>query len=203
MKKLMMMLLLVATATTAFSQSAKFGIKGGLNYGSTGELSSVGTSIDADNKVGYHLGILTQFKVLGIFVQPEVVYTRLNTEYSDNGATADYNLSKIDVPLLAGLNIAGPLNIKAGPAFQLVLNNELDSRDLSDVDDVENTFTVGYQLGVGAQLGKLGLDLRYEGAFQDNDAISPAQDETNTTFVVDSRPSQFILSLSYMLDGKK
>ena len=67
------------------------------------------------------------------------------------------------------------------------------------IQDPENTFTVGYQLGVGISLGQLGFDFRYEGSFQDNDAQSVVQvnDDTVAGFTIDSRPSQWILSLSY------
>jgi hypothetical protein len=199
MRKLVIAVLLLS-GMTAFGQSSHFGIKGGLNYGSTGELSGItDRPINGDNKVGYHLGLLGHLEFAGIFFQPELVYTRLTTEYSGRslgGSSADYAFSKLDIPLLVGLEILGPLNIKAGPSFQVVLNNDLDD---SNIDDPENTFTVGYQLGVGVSLGKLGLDLRYEGAFQDNnaDSIVTASDVSSEGFTIDSRPSQWILSLSY------
>ena len=199
MRKLVIAVLLLS-GMTAFGQSSHFGIKGGLNYGSTGELSGItDRPINGDNNVGYHLGLLGHLEFAGIFIQPELVYTRLTTEYgvrSIGGSSADYAFSKLDIPLLVGLEILGPLNVKAGPSFQVVLNNDLDD---GNIEDPENTFTVGYQLGVGVTLGKLGLDLRYEGAFQDNDAnsIVTASDVSAEGFTIDSRPSQWILSLSY------
>lgn len=203
MKKLMILILLVSSASV-FGQSAQFGIKGGLNFGSTGEFSDLtqdlNTTIDGDNKVGFHLGVYSQFKFLGIFVQPEILYTRLNTEYGEGGTTADYNFSKLDIPLLLGIDLIGPLSLKAGPSFQLALNNELDLEGFN-TNDPENSFTIGYQIGAGLQLGRLGVDLRYEGAFSENDTsitgdISGAATEF---FTIDSRPSQWILSLSYQL----
>ena len=199
MRKLVIAVLLLS-GMTAFGQSSHFGIKGGLNYGSTGPLSGItDRPINGDNKVGYHLGLLGHLEFAGIFIQPELVYTRLTTEYgvrSIGGSSADYAFSKLDIPLLVGLEILGPLNVKAGPSFQVVLNNDLDD---GNIEDPENTFTVGYQLGVGVTLGKLGLDLRYEGAIQDNDAnsIVTASDVSAEGFTIDSRPSQWILSLSY------
>ncbi|MFC4632963.1 outer membrane beta-barrel protein [Dokdonia ponticola] len=203
MKKLMILILLVSSVSV-FGQSAQFGIKGGLNFGSTGEFSDLtdnaSTTIDGDNKVGFHVGVYSKFKFLGIFVQPEILYTRLNTEYSEGGATADYNFSKIDIPLLVGIDVVGPLNLKAGPSFQLALNNDLEGAGIDiGIQDPENSFTIGYQIGAGLQLGRLGVDLRYEGAFSENNAFSEANEDFG--FVVDSRPSQWILSLSYQLKG--
>ncbi|MBE15631.1 MAG: hypothetical protein CL867_05225 [Cytophagaceae bacterium] len=200
MKNLMIAVLFLASIT-AVGQSSHFGIKGGLNFGSTGELSGIfDRPIDADNKVGYHLGAFGHVEFLGLFLQPEVVYTRLNSEYKRSGTSADYNLSKLDIPVLLGLDILGPINIKAGPSFQVVLNNELDGAGV-DIEEPENTFTVGYQLGVGVTLGQLGLDLRYEGAFQENETFGD-QTLQDAGFVLDSRPSQWILSLSYAFDSK-
>lgn len=205
MKKVIILLLLVTAMTTAFGQSAKFGIKGGLNFGATGDITTIDNqNFDGDSKLGYHVGILTQFKFSGIFLQPELLYTSLTTEYgSVSGADADYTFSKIDVPVLLGFDIVGPLNIKAGPAFQYVLNNELDINEFT-TEDPENSFTIGYQVGAGIQLGKLGIDLRYEGAFAENDIsiTSDLTDIANEQFTVDSRPTQWILSVSYMFGDK-
>ena len=176
------------------AQETEFGIKGGFNYGATGDLERQ-TAVDdlteivgGKEKSGYHIGFFSRLEILGVFLQPELMYTRLNTEYED----FNYKIDKIDLPVLVGVNVFGPLNIKAGPSFQYILNNDLEDTDLK-IGDVENDITVGYQLGVGANLGSLGFDLRYEGAFTENTAFSEEANE----FQIDSRPSQWILSLSY------
>lgn len=200
MKKLML-IALVFTGFGMSAQNAEFGIKGGLNYGATGEYESFSDASgdftssfeDGENKTGFHAGLFAQFEIVGIFLQPELMYTELNTEYS----AFDYKLSKIDAPVLVGLNVLGPLNIKAGPSFQYILKNELEKTEL-EIEDVEKDITVGYQLGVGIDLGRLAFDLRHEGSFQDNFAQG-GEVATDSGFKIDSRPSQWILSLSYSL----
>lgn len=179
---------------SVFSQSY-FGIKGGLNYGATGEYKTISQgmeeamTIKGDNNTGYHLGFFGRFGFLGIFVQPELVYTRLNSDYN----RFEYTVQKLDAPILVGANIFGPVNIKVGPSFQYILNNKLENTNLS-ISDVENNVTMGYQLGAGVNLGRFGLDVRYEGAFTENTAFS---DTANENFSIDSRPSQWILSAAY------
>lgn len=196
MKKLMIIAILFC-GTGLMAQEAKFGIKGGLNYGATGDYESFGegisdaTTFEGKSKTGFHLGAFSQFSLWGIFLQPELMYTRLNTEYE----TFEYKLDKIDAPVLLGVNVLGPLNIKAGPSFQYVLNNEIDNSNLK-VSEVENKITLGYQLGAGVNLGRLAFDVRYEGAFKENTAFSETASEN---FRIDSRPSQWIFSLSYAL----
>ena len=200
MKKLMLAAILI-TGFGVNAQNASFGIKGGLNFGATGEYESIGDASgdfmssfeDGESKTGFHAGLFAKFELLGIFIQPEVMYTELNTEYT----AFDYKLSKIDAPVLLGVNILGPLNIKAGPSFQYILDNKVDGSGI-DIDDVDKDITIGYQLGAGIELGKLGLDARYEGAFTENTAFG-LNETASESFTVDSRPSQWILSVSYAL----
>lgn len=210
MKQIIIAVLLLSSIT-ALSQSSSFGIKGGLNYGSTGDISSVSDftgdfQLDGENKVGYHLGLFGKIEFAGLFIQPEIIYTKLTTEYDFTGTNginrADYDFSKIDIPLLLGINILGPLHIKGGPSFQYILNNEFDDIDIT-LQDPEDSFTVGYQVGAGIIIGRLGVDVRYEGAFSDNTVVSQSQVEGNNFGVqVDNRPSQWILSFSYALDKR-
>lgn len=209
MKKLIILVLLVSSVS-AFGQSAKFGIKGGLNFGATGDITSIidespSETFDGDSKVGYHIGVFAKFKFAGLFLQPELVYTRLTTDYGKS-VDADYKFSKLDIPVLLGIDVVGPLSLKAGPAFQLVLNNDLDVDGL-EANDPQNSFTIGYQIGAGLQLGRLGIDLRYENSFSENDTsvTSDLTEIAESQFMIDSRPSQWILSLSYQFkeDTKK
>lgn len=198
MKKLLLVAILFS-GTTLLAQNADFGIKGGLNYGATGDyenysqvIGDASTVIEGKEKAGYHLGAFAKFEILGFFLQPELMYTRLNTEYD----TFDYKVNKIDAPILVGVNVLGPLNIKAGPSFQYILNNELDNTNIK-ISEADEKITLGYQLGAGIEIGKLGLDARYEGAFKENNAYGEAAADYN--FKIDSRPSQWILSVSYKL----
>jgi len=195
MKKLFLLAFLtfggVAMAQTSY------GIKGGLNYGATGEYENYSqvagdiTSVEnGKERTGYHLGAFAKFEFLGFFLQPELVYTSLKTEYD----TFDYKLNKIDAPILLGLNVLGPINIKAGPSFQYVLSNDLEKSNLK-ISEVDNKITLGYQLGAGLELGRLGFDVRYEGAFKENNAFGEMAADNN--FKIDSRPSQWIFGLSY------
>ncbi len=198
MKKLMFIALFVCSSFGLMAQEADFGIKGGFNYGATGNYESFGDGasdlgqiIEGKEKSGYHIGFFSRFEIVGIFLQPELMFTRLNTEYEN----FNYKIDKIDAPILVGINVFGPLNIKAGPSFQYIMNNELEDTTLK-IGDVEKDITVGYQVGAGINLGRLGFDVRYEGAFTENTAFG-ATETAQENFSIDSRPSQWILSLSY------
>ena len=195
MKQAVLLICLLA-GFTAFSQAGSgFGIKGGLNFSSTGDINFENVeNIGSDTKAGFHIGAFGKFGGDGLFyLRPEIVYTQVNTKYGFENQNSDFTMHKIDVPVLVGLNILGPVHIFAGPAFQWILDTELENFDLGDVD---NEVTIGYNLGVGLNLGSLGIDLRYDNSFSSNEASITEQAFENT--VLDARPSQVILSLSFM-----
>ncbi len=181
----------------AFSQSdSGFGIKGGLNYSANGDyFESIGAAArEPDRNVGYHIGIFGKIGVSRIYLRPEWIYTKTKSDYDGD----KFDISKLDLPVLVGIKIIGPLHVFAGPAFQYILDTEFDG---IGINDIENDFTVGANLGAGVNLGKLGIDIRYERGFSDNEAsfINTNITEVETTSRVDARPDQVIVSLSLKL----
>jgi len=178
-----------------------FGIKAGLSYNSNGKLlDEAGTIIDnkGSGKAGYNLGIYDQFDFGPIYIRPELVYTKTTSEYLLNtGGTADYKIARLDMPVLVGLKLIGPLNIFAGPAFQYILENDFKG---IKADNIKNDFTVGINIGVSIELGRLGLDARYERGLSSNEA---SWTKAGNIFTLDARPEQIIFSLSYQLSKKK
>lgn len=207
MKKTLLVAVCALVSITAFAQSGSgFGIKGGVNYNQNGDLSFVqlvsSSSEDiitgSDGKIGYHIGFFGKLDFPKIYLRPEIIYTKTKSDYSANGISTEYDISKLDVPVLLGYKIIGPLSIFAGPAFQYTLNNDLKGLQ---VEDVENDFTVGLHMGVGVNLGKIGIDVRYERGFSDNEAAFIGKNITDIDISgrVDSRPSQIIFGLSLKL----
>jgi hypothetical protein len=195
MKKTLLTAVFAMLCMAAFSQAGSgFGIKGGLNYSANGDyFESAGEAArHPDRNIGYHIGL---FGKLGnrFYFRPELIYTKTQSDY--NGDKLDIN--KLDMPLLVGAKVIGPVHVFAGPAFQYLLDTDFDG---ISINRVESDFTVGLNIGAGVNLGKVGLDLRYERGFSENEARFI---NTNITTVgesrVDSRPDQLILSLSVKL----
>jgi len=195
MKNLFFNVLLVAGfSTSLFAQSGSgFGIKAGLNYGGNGDyFESVTTNFEnPDQNVGYHIGV---FGKLGnkLYFRPEIVYTKTKSDY-DKG---DLDVQKIDVPLLVGLKVLGPVNVFAGPSLQYILDTDFGD---ATVNDIDNDFSVGLNFGIGLNLNRLGIDLRYERGFSDNEATFIDNNNIISLDRLDTRPEQLILSLSYKL----
>ena len=195
MKRTLLTVALALFSMAAFAQKdSGFGVKAGLNYNANGDyFESAGEAArNPDRNVGFHLGVWGK---LGnkLYVRPELIYTKTKSDYNGD----DFDMSKLDLPVLVGTKVIGPLHVFAGPAFQYILDTEFDG---ISIDNVENDFTVGLHIGAGVNLGRLGIDLRYERGFSENEGRFI---NTNITTVgdsrIDTRPDQLILSLSLAL----
>lgn len=194
-KPLLLALFLVSISTFTFAQSQSaigLGIKGGLNYNANGDYfeSVSSTSKSPDRNVGYHIGL---FGKIGnqIYFKPELVYTSTKSDYDD----ASFKMQKLDAPLLVGIKVIGPLSVFAGPSFQYILDSDFDG---ISINDIENDFSVGLNFGIGLNINRLGIDLRYERGFSDNEATFIGNNGIGTDRL-DTRPDQLILSLSLIL----
>lgn len=201
MKKGILILMLI-TSGAVMAQSG-FGVKAGLNYGDNGDVeysdvTGAGEDImkGGDSKVGYHFGLFYRAEMAGFFLKPELLYTQTKSSYDFNNEDAEYKISKIDLPVLLGIRVLGPVNVFAGPSFQYILDNDFQG---VTVGDVEDEFTIGAQFGAGIQFKGIGVDVRYERGLSDNEAQVLDLDNPNGVKRVDARPNQFILSLSLNL----
>ncbi len=202
MKTKIFAIALVVFAYQFTTAQVNYGIKGGLNFNST-ELSTDSGNLDSDDSSGYHAGVWFRFKVpvVGIYVRPEVVYTSLSSEYSlQDNRQAKFNLNRIDVPVLLGMKFIGVGNFFIGPSFQYVLDSDLSVAGIDlEQDDAKEDINVGFQIGLGIEFWKLGIDVRYESAF--SKAQSAYKDSTEeaikNNFKTDNQPNQFVLGLSY------
>ena len=185
-----------------------YGIKAGLSYNSNGQLSELinETETILDNKgkgkAGFNLGFYGKLKLGLLYLRPELVYTKTTTAYDLGNEMEDYKVSKIDIPVLVGLKLVGPLSVFAGPAFQYILSNDLKGLSFNSI---EKEFTVGMNIGAAVKLGRFGFDLRYERGFNENetDVIDSNIQDASVGYRLDSRPKQLIFSLSYSLSNKK
>ncbi|MFK5878870.1 MAG: outer membrane beta-barrel protein [Flavobacteriaceae bacterium] len=193
MKKLIVFaLLLIGAQLTSNAQLFDWGIKGGLNYNSNGDIVDETGDIIADPEAnaGFHFGFFAKTKGR-IYVRPELVYTQTNSTYKGEAKSSKLTIKKIDAPILLGLKIIGPLHAVIGPSFQYIIDTDLKDANFKDI---ENNFTVGGTVGLTVQLGKLGIDARYERGFSNNEAKFIGDILEGR---VDTRPSQLILSASF------
>ena len=185
--------LILSTTLISNAQIAEWGLKGGINFNSNGDITkeviniAETTTIKSNNSTGFHLGAFATTKG-SLYFRPELMYTQTQSDYDSEGS---FKMQKIDMPLLAGAKVFSVLNIFAGPSLQYVIDTDLDGFNLSSV---EKDFTIGLNIGTGVQLGNLGIDIRYERGLSDNEAA--ILNNSDFEGKIDTRPEQIILSLS-------
>lgn len=200
---IMKKIILIICLTFAFSQTSnaqiQFGVKGGINYNSNSIKETKQDVFEGSkNKTGYHAGIWLRLKlpVVGLYIRPELVYTNLENEirYKTSGNTTTYSFQKIDIPVLLGKKVFGIGNVYIGPSFQYILDSDFSFSDIQNVE--ANGFTVGLQFGGGIEIGKFGIDVRWERGFNGIESTF-LSGTTNVEF--DTRVNQIIIGLSYRL----
>jgi len=132
-----------------------FGIKGGMNYNSNGNYFDDAQLIFGDpfDNLGFHAGFFGKIKFGPFFLRPELMYSQLKTELNSE----TFLTQRIDAPALLGLGLLGQfITVFAGPSFHYTLHDDLSATT------AQSNFNLGYQAGFGVNIGKLGIDLRYE-----------------------------------------
>jgi len=162
--------------------------------------------------MGYHFGAFCRVKILGFFVQPELIFSQTNStiniaETGDilsgiKSSSANIKYTNFDVPVMVGIKL-GPLRLNAGPVASFKLGNNPDEKATEEINAMVKDFTkvtkkatFGGQAGIGLDiLKKVTLDVRYEFS------LSKLGDNINVgsqTFSTDQRGSQFIASIGFM-----
>lgn len=167
MKKIFLSALFMLSGAFAFGQvlpSVQFGIKGGAN------LSKFSTedTFSSDNRAGYYAGLWARFGAAGIHLQPELYLSGKNTTLvSNSGEENEVRFTSLDVPVLVGtkLGAAGVgLRLNTGPVFSFILDEKQKFGEAAG-EIFRGNFkdqNISWQFGAGVDVGKLGVDLRYE-----------------------------------------
>lgn len=169
MKKIAAIVLVTLFAIDAQSQAIEFGVKAGINLSSLTSAPNLG---DANSTTGFICGAFVRNSSDAFYIQPEVLFTQRKGVFTDNASklTVTNTLTYIDVPLLVGYKLA-VFRINAGPNLQFLASaNQEAPVSLNDPNfskDNFNSFSVGMQVGVGVNLGKINLDVRYDGSLGD------------------------------------
>ncbi|RPD94465.1 PorT family protein [Aureibaculum marinum] len=211
MKKLVLTALTLTLTTSFLFAQVDIGLKGGVNYNFGGDFKEIFSEIGdnasnivstgADNRAGFHLGLWTRFHFAGLYLRPEVIYTELNNSYDNQAPIANVNTKfktkKLDIPILLGTKLIGPVHIFGGPSIQYLIKSDFSQDEINNIET--DDFSVGLQIGTGIELGRLGLDVRWEKGFS-NDIDGKLG---NTNINVDNRPNQVIFSLAYRFNDRR
>jgi len=196
MKKLLLVIVGMMCALQAFSQKNGVGLKVGM---SSTQVNFEGQQfVPSDAQLGYHVGAFARLGGVGFFVQPEVLFTQTNGRFKlelpspNNNADYEVKFNRLDLPMMAGVRMLKIIRIMVGPIASFNIDSSLkDAGQTVQNVDFKNA-TLGYQAGVGVDLGNLSFEGKYEGG------LSKFTD-TIGTFSTDNRLNQWVLSVGFKL----
>lgn len=218
MKKLLLSAIIAMSCMTSFAQQKLFtvGLRAGVNLsqvaGNDLSLSSGGKNFSFRNNdtraYGFVGGIFMRFGKK-VFIQPEILLSQKGGKFDifedgkSNGKKVDFNLTNLDLPVLVGVKIGNVLRINAGPVATFRLS---DSGNLGDsikeyqgqsANEVFKEVILGYQAGVGFDIGKLNIDLRYEGNVNDVVNVKFKDASTASKFAAKGNSLQATLGFNF------
>lgn len=197
MKKTMIMMALMLVA---YSASAQFtlGPRVALTSSNLNLKDAVANVQEGDAEFGYQFGVFARFKIpiIGLYAQPELLLSSVDNTLNINNTNVDFSFNRIDVPVMIGGKV-GPLRINAGPSFSFLTSAESDVNGVvTDIEDNYNSTTVGYQAGLGIDLLKFVIDVKYEGSLSTfGESVSVGNVNVNT----DQRVSQVVFAVGFKL----
>lgn len=180
-----------------------FGIKAG--YTTNQQKIDYKTLLNAEsikrNASGFNAGIVARvdFPLLPIYVQGELLYDW--GRYKDvplSDFTTNVTTNNFSVPVLVGVGIGSSNFVKIranlGPVFNLVSTAKFSNTD--NVANLENMFrkqTVTWTAGIGIDLFKIMVDVRYNGVFSKKDIA-----KIGDLMSVNTRPTSWTFTIGYL-----
>jgi hypothetical protein len=169
MKKYVLSVALLAAVTISAKAQFNLGIKAGVNY------SNINTdNLKSSGVAGYQAGVFARIGD-ALYLQPEAYLSSSGGKFdsNDNTYSGKVTFTNLNVPVLVGLKF-GPkdlnFRVMAGPEYiaKLSQNSNLANNFNAAYNNFGNAYKsnmLGYQAGVGVDIGAATVDLRYQGDF--------------------------------------
>lgn len=194
MKKLALLILVTLSSLSLYAQKNGVGIKAGL---SSTQVDFEGEQlVPSDAQLGYHLGVFARFGGVGFFVQPEVLFTQTSGKFTfelpSSSTPFEAKFNRLDVPVMAGFRMLKVIRIMAGPIASFNIDSSLKNAGTTVQNIDFKKATLGYQTGVGVDLGNLSIEGKYEGGLS-------RFTENVGSYTADNRLNQWVLSVGIKL----
>jgi hypothetical protein len=212
MKKSALIFILLLN-TSAYSQG-NLGINFGLNDDSFGSIENIQNTIDTyeldlKNVTGFQFGVFTEIDLITFYVRPEInfIFSKSNQgsallsgNISEDILKHNFKTSEIQVPVIFGYNILGPISVFGGPSFKYNLKT---SSDVFDLEDIKDKYKLSLLLGSRIKIKSIGIDLRYERGLNSGEIkIINANGLNIPNGNIDSTNNRFSILISYDLPNR-
>ena len=173
------------------------GITAGLTRGSV-EVSEINNaftnSIKGKDIYGFETGIFGRLNFNPLYLKGMLLaaYQGGPSDFRDNDGTiktSRFSVGKIEVPVLLGLHIIGPLRIEGGPVYNWIY---YEDHSFDNSINVQRS-GLGYRVGANIEFGIVNIGAAYQGLYNNSASSSTATFKT---------PDELIFSLGILLGGR-
>ena len=209
-----LILLFLIPSSSIFAQG-NLGVNFGLNDDNFGSIENIKTKIDdydldLKNSTGFQLGLFTEIDLITFYIRPEInlifskskngtAFTSANNNTnilseSINIAEHTYKSTDIQVPIIFGYKVLGPISIFAGPTFKYNLSNSSNF----DLEEIEDKYNLSLLLGTRVKVKSFSVGLRYERGLNSNELLiinANGIDIDNAN--IDTTTNKLSLNISY------
>jgi len=203
LRKLIIILIITAVYCSSAISQIETGIRAGLNLNLPRpfKFSQPGynyeLAIQNTLRPGFHFGLVSRFKMFGILIQPEILFTSVNNDLEYEDITSGeihlvkQEFNRLDMPVLALLRVKA-FKLELGPVGSILLKDKSVLFDEIGYEQKYNIASLGYQAGLGFDISKFTFDIKYEGNLSKfGHGIEIGED----TFNYNPRSNQFIASM--------
>ena len=194
-------------ASSGLLAQGNLGFQFGLNDDNFGSIESISNKIDnydldIKNSTGFQFGVFTEIDLITFYIRPELnlIFSKSKNAaaYSlDEGiniAEHSYKSSEIQLPIIFGYKVLGPISVFGGPSFKYNLSNSSNF----NLEDIKDKYTLSLLLGSRVKIRSISVGLRYERGLNNNEVLiinANGVDLNNAN--VDLTTNKLSLNISY------
>ena len=170
---------LLLTSSGLLAQG-NLGFQFGLNDDNFGSIENISNKIDnydldIKNSTGFQFGVFTEIDLITFYIRPELnlIFSKSKNAaaYSlDEGiriAEHSYKSSEIQLPIIFGYKVLGPISVFGGPSFKYNLSNSSSF----NLEDIKDKYTLSLLLGSRVKIRSISVGLRYERGLNNNEVL--------------------------------
>ncbi len=203
----MRLLFFLLIFSSSLYAQGNLGVQFGLNDDNFGSIENFRSKIDnydlnLKNSTGFHFGFFTEIDLITFYIRPELnlIFSKSKNAAaysSDEGiniAEHKFRSSEIQLPIIFGYKIFGPISVFGGPSFKYNLSNSSNF----NLDEIKDKYTLSLLLGTRFKIRSISVGLRYERGLNNNEVLiinanGVDLDEAN----VDLTTNKLSLNISY------
>ena len=191
------------------------GVNFGLNDDNFGSIENIKNKVDdynldLKNSTGFQLGLFTEIDLITFYIRPEInlifskskngtAFTNIDNSTSIlnesiNIAEHTYKSTDIQVPIIFGYKILGPISLFAAPTFKYNLSNSSNF----DLEEIKDKYNLSILLGTRVKIRSFSVGLRFERGLNNNELLiinANGIDLDNAN--IDTTTNKLSLNLSY------